>query len=75
MLKQEKASYGLQHASRAWYDCLSKFLLVNEFKRGKIDNTLILKFKGKDLLILRVYADDIIFGATSDSLFKEFAEF
>lgn len=44
------------------------------YKRGKIDNTLFLKFKGKNLLIIQVHVDDIIFGATTDSLCNEFED-
>ena len=40
---------------------------------NKIDDTLILKSRGKELLIFQVYVDDIIFGATLDALFKDFA--
>ena len=58
---------------RAWYSILSKFLLENGFKIRKIDDTLILKSRGKELLIFQVYIDDIIFGATLDALLKDFA--
>lgn len=74
VLKLDKSLYGLKQAPRAWYERLSKFLLTNEFKRGNVDNTLFLKTRGKELLIVQVYVDDIIFGATSDDLCKEFAE-
>ncbi|XP_049342929.1 uncharacterized protein LOC125807259 [Solanum verrucosum] len=74
VLKLDKALYGLKQAPRAWYEHLSKFLLANGFKKGKIDNTLFLKSRGKEFLIMRVYVDDIIFGATSDSLCKKFAD-
>ncbi|XP_019256393.1 PREDICTED: uncharacterized protein LOC109234792 [Nicotiana attenuata] len=53
---------------------LSKFLLENGFTRGKIDNTLFLKKQGRNLLIVQVYVDDIIFGATNDSLCEELAK-
>ncbi|XP_070013983.1 uncharacterized protein [Nicotiana sylvestris] len=53
---------------------LSKFLLENGFTRGKIENTLFLKKQGKNLLIVQIYVDDIIFGATVDSLCEEFAK-
>ena len=36
------ALYGLKHDSRAWYKRLSKFLLQNVFKRGKIDNAVLI---------------------------------
>ena len=62
--KLDKALYGLKQAPRAWYERLSKFLLENGFRRGKVDNTLFLKSKGENLLIVEVYIDDIIFGAT-----------
>jgi len=74
VLKLDKSLYGLNQAPKAWYERLSKFLLTNRFKRGKIDNTLFLKSRTKELLIVQVYVDDIIFGATSDSLCKEFAD-
>ncbi|XP_075086387.1 uncharacterized protein LOC142169083 [Nicotiana tabacum] len=53
---------------------LSMFLLENGFIRGKIDNTLFLKKKGWDLLIVQVYVDDIIFGAINDSFCEEFSK-
>ncbi|XP_070044929.1 uncharacterized protein [Nicotiana tomentosiformis] len=46
----DKALYGLKQVPRAWYERLSKFLLEHGYKRGKIDNILFLKEKGKDLL-------------------------
>lgn len=52
VLKLDKALYGVKQAPRAWYERLSKFLLENGFKRGKIDNTLFLKSRGKELLIV-----------------------
>ncbi|XP_019244462.1 PREDICTED: uncharacterized protein LOC109224331, partial [Nicotiana attenuata] len=72
--KLDKALYGLKQAPRAWYERLSKFLLEHGYKRGKIDSTLFLKEKGKDLLVVQIYVDDIIFGATSDRLSKDFAK-
>lgn len=50
------------------------FFLENEFKIGKIDNTLYLKTRGQNLLIMHVYVDDIIFSATSDSLCEKFSK-
>jgi len=53
---------------------LSNFLLENGFRRGKVDNTLFLKSKGEHLLIVQVYVDDIIFGATHNDLYDEFSK-
>jgi len=72
--KLDKILYGLKQAPTAWYERLSKFLLKHDSKRGKIDNILFLKEKGKDLFVVQIYVDDIIFGATTDKLTKEFAK-
>ncbi|XP_045809814.1 uncharacterized protein LOC123904167 [Trifolium pratense] len=74
VFKLTKALYGLKQAPRAWYERLSSFLLENGFSRGKIDTTLFKKIDKHDLLIVQVYVDDIIFGATNEKLCEEFSE-
>ena len=74
VFKLDKALYGLKQAPRAWYERLSNFLLENGFRRGKVNNTLFLKSKGEHLLIIQVYVDDIIFGATHNDLCNEFSK-
>jgi len=59
VLKLDKGLYGPKQAPRAWFERLSKFLLENGFKRGRIDDTLFLKSQGNELLIIQVYVDDI----------------
>ncbi|GKA50536.1 putative ribonuclease H-like domain-containing protein [Tanacetum coccineum] len=56
-----KALYGLHQAPRAWYETLSTYLLENGFRRGTIDKTLFIKKDKGDILLVRVYVDDIIF--------------
>ena len=73
--KLKRALYGLKEAPRAWYERLRKFLICSGFKMGKIDTTLFIKPKENDLLIVEIYVDDIIFGATNVSLYEEFAKF
>ena len=70
--KLNKALYGLKQAPRAWYDILSQYLLSCGFVRGKIDSTLFVLHDQKDILLVQVYVDDIIFGSTSDALNKFF---
>ncbi|GJU06233.1 retrovirus-related pol polyprotein from transposon TNT 1-94 [Tanacetum coccineum] len=36
----KKALYGLKHASRVWYDTLSRFLMATKFIKGAVDPTL-----------------------------------
>ena len=74
VFKLDKALNGLKQAPRGWYERLSSFLIENGFKRGKVDNTLFLKSKGEHLLIVQVYVDDIIFGATNNGLCDEFSD-
>ncbi|GJX84591.1 retrovirus-related pol polyprotein from transposon TNT 1-94 [Tanacetum coccineum] len=63
--KLKKALYGLKQAPRAWYDELLKFLLQNHFFKGTIDQTLFIRRFDDDILVVQVYADDIIFGSTN----------
>ena len=72
VFKLTKALYGLKQAPRAWYERLSSFLLQNNFKRGKVDTTLFIKNTDTDMIIVQIYVDDIIFGATNPNLCKEF---
>ncbi|GJR13137.1 putative ribonuclease H-like domain-containing protein [Tanacetum coccineum] len=69
-----KALYGLYQAPRAWYETLSSFLMENGFRRGTIDKTLFIKKTKKDIMLVQVYVDDIIFGSTKKSLCTEFEE-
>ena len=41
---------------------------------GKIDTTLFIKLRENDILIVQIYVDDIIFGATNVSLCEKFAK-
>ncbi|GJV75016.1 putative ribonuclease H-like domain-containing protein [Tanacetum coccineum] len=47
--KVVKALYGLHQALRAWYETLANYLLGNEFKREKIDQTLFIKKQKGDI--------------------------
>ncbi|GJS78511.1 putative ribonuclease H-like domain-containing protein [Tanacetum coccineum] len=70
--KVVKALYGLHQAPRAWYATLSTFLLKNGYRRGTIDKTLFIKKDKKDIMLVQVYVDDIIFSSTKKSWCDEF---
>nr|GEX61371.1 ribonuclease H-like domain-containing protein [Tanacetum cinerariifolium] len=70
--KVVKALYGLHQAPRAWYETLANYLLENGFHRGKIDQKLFIKKQKGDILLVQIYVDDIIFGATNKDLCKSF---
>nr|GEY91510.1 copia protein [Tanacetum cinerariifolium] len=70
--KVKKALYGLYQAPRAWYETLSTYLLDNGFQRGKIDKTLFIRRHKGNIILVQVYADDIIFGSTKKELCTSF---
>jgi len=70
--KLKKSLYGLKQAPKAWYDRLSNFLIENDFKRDQVDTTLFRTILEKDILVVHIYVDDIIFGSNNSSLCKEF---
>ncbi|GJW24760.1 retrovirus-related pol polyprotein from transposon TNT 1-94 [Tanacetum coccineum] len=59
-------------ASRAWYDELSNFLMSKGFTKGTIDPTLFMIRYGKDIILVQIYVDDIIFGSTNPKYSKRF---
>jgi hypothetical protein len=72
--KLRKALYGLKQAPRAWYGRLRGFSFERGFEMGKVDQTLFLLRQGRDILIVQVYVDDIVFGGSSKALVARFAE-
>nr|GEV51845.1 hypothetical protein [Tanacetum cinerariifolium] len=63
--KVMKALYVLHQDPRAWYATLSTFLEKNGYRKGAIDKTLFIKQDKKDIVLVQVYVDDIIFGSTN----------
>jgi hypothetical protein len=72
--KLRKALYGLKQTPRAWYSRLRGFLFERGFEMGKVDQTLFLLRQGRDILIVQLYLDDIVFGGSSNYLVARFAE-
>nr|GEW02837.1 copia protein [Tanacetum cinerariifolium] len=72
--KVVKALYGLHQAPKSWYATLSTFLEKSGYIRGAIDKTLLIKQDKKDIMLVQVYMDDIIFGSTKKSWCDKFEE-
>ncbi|GJR75045.1 retrovirus-related pol polyprotein from transposon TNT 1-94 [Tanacetum coccineum] len=70
----KKALYGLKQAPCAWYDMLSSFLLSQEFSKGVVDPTLFTRKAGRNILLVQIYVDDIIFASTKPAMCDEFAK-
>jgi len=67
------ALYGLKQIPRSSYDRLNSFIIKQSFTRGQVDKTLFIKKVNSELLIVQIYVDDIIFGASNEILCKEFS--
>jgi hypothetical protein len=72
--KLRKALYGLKQTPRAWYGRLRVFLFERGFEIGMVDHILFLLRQGRDILIVQVYVDDIVFCGSSNSLVARFVE-
>ncbi|GJY07106.1 retrovirus-related pol polyprotein from transposon TNT 1-94 [Tanacetum coccineum] len=72
--KIKKSLYGLNQAPRAWYDLLSSYLLSQKFSKGTVDPTLFIRREGKDILLVQIYVDDIIFAFTKPDLCESFSK-
>nr|GFC92733.1 retrovirus-related Pol polyprotein from transposon TNT 1-94 [Tanacetum cinerariifolium] len=70
----DKALYGLKQAARAWYDVLLQFLIDSGFQKGSINTTLFIKKKGKHIMLIQIYVDDIIFGSTNPKDCTKFSD-
>nr|GEV35351.1 hypothetical protein [Tanacetum cinerariifolium] len=71
--KLKKALYGLKQDPRAWYDMLFSFLISQDFSKGSMDPTLPIRRDSKELLLVQIYVDDIIFAASTPELCDVFA--
>ena len=71
--KLKKAFYGLKQALQAWYDRLIAYLTEHGFKRGSADTTLFIRKDKNSFVVAKINVDDIVFGATNDSLAHSFA--
>ncbi|GJX91966.1 retrovirus-related pol polyprotein from transposon TNT 1-94 [Tanacetum coccineum] len=72
--KLKKALYRLKQAPCVWYDMLSLFLISQDFSKGLVDPTLFIRKEGKELLLVQVYVNDIIFAASTPELCDLFAK-
>ncbi|GKD66501.1 retrovirus-related pol polyprotein from transposon TNT 1-94 [Tanacetum coccineum] len=70
----KKALYGLKKAPCASYDMLSNFLLSQEFSKGAVDSILFTRKVGRDILLVQIYVDDIIFASSNPAMYDEFAK-
>ena len=63
VFKLKKELYGLKQAPMAWFLRLYSLLKQQEYKRGVINSNLYKKFEDKNMIIVIIYVNDIIFGS------------
>ncbi|CAL9020204.1 unnamed protein product [Prunus brigantina] len=70
-----KALYGLKQAPRAWYGEIDSNFTQCGFKKSLSEATLYTKERGdKDILIVYIYVDDIVYTGSNKELLDEFKE-
>jgi hypothetical protein len=72
--KLSKALYVLKQAPQTLYARLKTFLLEHGYVMESIDKTLLTVKHGNDFLLVQIYVDDIIFGASSHVFVSGFQE-
>ncbi|GJT83180.1 putative ribonuclease H-like domain-containing protein, partial [Tanacetum coccineum] len=87
-LKQSDPLFGILHLSWAllsirwmskvhflyWKQHRRDVCKIAPPRRGAIDKTLFIKKDRRDIMLVQVYVDDIIFGSTKSSMVKDFEE-
>jgi hypothetical protein len=63
-----KSLYGLKQATRAWYTCLSDFLLSIDFITSKFDTSLFILSDDTNIFNLLVYVDDILLTGSNSAM-------
>ena len=65
-----KAIYGLKQAPRAWFDKFSSYLLEFGFTCNVKDPSLFVYRKGKDVIMLLLYVDDMVLTGNNKTLLQ-----
>ncbi|GJU62721.1 putative ribonuclease H-like domain-containing protein [Tanacetum coccineum] len=62
----------IKHLEPGMQDCLLFCYNTITYRRGTIDKTLFIKKDSRDIILVQVYVDDIIFGSTNKAWCDEF---
>ena len=60
VLRLKKALYGLKQAPRAWYLLVTSVLIDFGFTKCVSDPCIYILIRGKDMVMVGVYVDDIL---------------
>ena len=72
VLKLKKALYGLKQAPRAWNTRIDTYFKENGFEQCPYEHALYVKKNGRNVLLVALYVDDLIFLSSNDQMIEEF---
>nr|KYP75184.1 Retrovirus-related Pol polyprotein from transposon TNT 1-94 [Cajanus cajan] len=74
VLKLKKVLYGLRQAPRAWNERIDTYFRNNGYCQCPYEHALYLKKSGRDILLVALYVDDLIFMGNEVGLVRNFKE-
>ncbi|XP_050884631.1 uncharacterized mitochondrial protein AtMg00810-like [Lathyrus oleraceus] len=72
VLKLKTALYGLKQALRAWNTRIDTYFKENGFEQCLYEHALYVKKNGRNVLLVALYVDDLIFLGSTDQMIEEF---
>lgn len=70
--KLYKALYGLKQAPRAWFSRIEAYFIKEGFMSSPSEQTLFIKRKGGNILIVSIYVDDLLFTGNDEEMLNQF---
>ena len=70
--KLKKSLYGLKQSGNLWNNMLNNFMVSQGFTRSMVDTCVYTRFHGKAKIILLVWVDDLIIGASDLQVLNDF---
>jgi hypothetical protein len=69
-IRLNRSLYGLKQAPRAWYSRFASYLASIGFIEAKSDTSLFIYRRGKDIVYLLLYVNDIVLTASTADLLQ-----
>ena len=69
--KLNKSLYGLKQSGRNWNGMLHSYLCENSFVQSDVDNCVYVKHMDDKMIVIVIWVDDLIIGASNDLLLRE----
>lgn len=74
VLRLKKALYGLKQAPRAWNERIDAYFKRNGYEQCPYEHALYTKKAEREMMVVALYVDDLIFTGSNLRLIKEFKE-